>query len=67
VSVAEQTWQIRPEAQLGDRPPHPEFFFADCFRASDSATEVDDAVGWALATDPETLVLTSRILGGVAS
>ena len=66
MNVAEQRLEVAPAAQGSGGLRHPEFFFADCFGARDS-DEVDGAVGWALATDPKTLVLNPRILGGVAS
>ena len=39
-----------------------EFFFAQCFNESHSTKPIEDAVGWALETDPETLADTSRAI-----
>jgi pimeloyl-ACP methyl ester carboxylesterase len=35
-----------------------EFFFSQCFSETHSTKPTDDAVGWGLETDPETLILT---------
>jgi pimeloyl-ACP methyl ester carboxylesterase len=35
-----------------------EFFFGECFSESHSTKPIDDAVGWGLDTDPESLILT---------
>jgi pimeloyl-ACP methyl ester carboxylesterase len=35
-----------------------EFFFSQCFTEAHSTKPTDDAVGWGLETDPETLILT---------
>lgn len=40
-----------------------EFFFAQCFNEPHSTKQIEDAVGWALETDPETLANTSRAIG----
>jgi pimeloyl-ACP methyl ester carboxylesterase len=37
-----------------------EFFFGEVFVEAHSTKAVDDAVGWALETDPETLIATER-------
>ncbi len=37
-----------------------EFFFGECLPESHSTKGIDDAVGWGLETDPETLILTER-------
>jgi len=37
-----------------------QWFFADCFGERRSTTRGDVPVGWALATDPETLILCLR-------
>ena len=39
-----------------------EFFFAQCFNEPHSTKQIEDAVGWALETDPETLADTSRAI-----
>jgi pimeloyl-ACP methyl ester carboxylesterase/predicted glycosyltransferase len=39
-----------------------EFFFAQCFNEPHSTKQIEDAVGWGLQTDPETLADTSRAL-----
>ena len=40
-----------------------EFFFAKCLNEPHSTKQIEDAVGWALETDPETLANTSRAIG----
>ena len=35
-----------------------EFFFAQCFTEPHSTKQIEDAVGWGLETDAETLILT---------
>ena len=40
-----------------------EFFFAQCFSEPHSTKHIEDAVGWGLETDPETLADTSRAIG----
>ncbi|MDO8485386.1 MAG: alpha/beta hydrolase [Candidatus Limnocylindrales bacterium] len=35
-----------------------EFFFAQCFTEPHSTKQIEDAVGWGLDSDPETLILT---------
>ena len=40
-----------------------EFFFEQCFTESHSTKQIEDAVGWGLETDPETLILTDRAPG----
>jgi pimeloyl-ACP methyl ester carboxylesterase/predicted glycosyltransferase len=40
-----------------------EFFFAQCFNEPHSTKQIEDAVGWGLETDPETLANTSRAIG----
>ncbi len=37
-----------------------EFFFAQCFSEPHSTKQVEDAVGWGLETDPDTLADTNR-------
>jgi pimeloyl-ACP methyl ester carboxylesterase/predicted glycosyltransferase len=39
-----------------------EFFFAQCFNEPHSTKQIEDAVSWALETDPETLADTSRAI-----
>jgi pimeloyl-ACP methyl ester carboxylesterase/predicted glycosyltransferase len=39
-----------------------EFFFSKCFPEPHSTKQIEDAVGWALETDPETLADTSRAI-----
>jgi pimeloyl-ACP methyl ester carboxylesterase/predicted glycosyltransferase len=39
-----------------------EFFFAQCFNEPHSTKQIEDAVGWALETDPETLADTTRAI-----
>jgi pimeloyl-ACP methyl ester carboxylesterase/predicted glycosyltransferase len=39
-----------------------EFFFAQCFPEPHSTKQIEDAVGWALETDPETLADTTRAI-----
>ena len=36
------------------------FFFEQCFTESHSTKQIDDAIGWGLETDPETLILTDQ-------
>jgi pimeloyl-ACP methyl ester carboxylesterase/predicted glycosyltransferase len=40
-----------------------EFFFAKCLPEPHSTKQIEDAVGWALDTDPATLADTSRAIG----
>jgi pimeloyl-ACP methyl ester carboxylesterase len=40
-----------------------EFFFAQCFSEPHSTKQIEDAVGWGLETDPETLADTCRAIG----
>ena len=40
-----------------------EFFFEKCFSEPHSTKPIEDCVGWAEETDPETLILTSRAAG----
>ncbi len=40
-----------------------EFFFTQCFSEPHSTKHIEDAVGWGLETDPETLADTSRAIG----
>jgi pimeloyl-ACP methyl ester carboxylesterase len=40
-----------------------EFFFAQCFPEPHSTKQIEDAVGWGLDTDPETLANTTRAIG----
>ncbi|MDX6423151.1 MAG: hypothetical protein QOI67_622 [Gaiellaceae bacterium] len=39
-----------------------EFFFAQCFNEPHSTKQIEDAVGWGLETDPQTLADTTRAL-----
>ncbi len=39
-----------------------EFFFGQCFSEPHSTKQIEDAVGWALETDPETLAWTTRAI-----
>ncbi len=39
-----------------------EFFFAQCFTEPHSTKQIEDAVGWGLETDPETLSNTTRAI-----
>ncbi len=39
-----------------------EFFFAQCFSEPHSTKQIEDAVGWALETDPETLADSTRAI-----
>ncbi len=39
-----------------------EFFFSQCFNEPHSTKQVEDAVGWGLDTDPETLADTTRAI-----
>ncbi|MCP9487411.1 MAG: alpha/beta fold hydrolase [Gaiellaceae bacterium MAG52_C11] len=39
-----------------------EFFFAQCFNEPHSTKPIEDAVGWGLETDPQTLADTTRAL-----
>jgi pimeloyl-ACP methyl ester carboxylesterase len=43
-----------------------EFFFSQCFTEAHSTKPTDDAVGWGLETDPETLIL-SDIAPGIGN
>ncbi|HEY1508109.1 MAG TPA: alpha/beta hydrolase, partial [Solirubrobacteraceae bacterium] len=40
-----------------------EFFFAQCISEPHSSKQIEDGIGWALDTDPETLVDTTAALG----
>ena len=40
-----------------------EFFFSQCFSEAHSTKPTEDAVGWGLETDPETLILTELAPG----
>jgi pimeloyl-ACP methyl ester carboxylesterase len=40
-----------------------EFFFAKCFNEWHSSKQIEDCIGWALDTDPETLADTTRGIG----
>jgi len=40
-----------------------EFFFARCFTEPHSSKQIEDCIGWALDTDPETLADTTRGIG----
>jgi len=40
-----------------------EFFFAQCFTEPHSTKQIEDAVGWGLETDAETLILTEDAPG----
>ena len=40
-----------------------EFFFGECFSEAHSTKPTDDAVGWGLETDPESLILTQLAPG----
>ena len=42
---------------LRDWRSYAEFFFGECFPEPHSTKQIEDAVGWALETDPETLLL----------
>ena len=42
-----------------DYPDFLEFFFGECFSEPHSTKQIEDAVGWGLETDAETLILTS--------
>ena len=39
-----------------------EFFFAQCFNEPHSTKQIEDAIGWGLETDPETLADTTRAI-----
>ncbi len=39
-----------------------EFFFGQCFNEPHSTKQIEDAVGWGLETDPETLADTTRAI-----
>jgi hypothetical protein len=72
VTAAAAMREIVPAPEPAEMPPgHVEFFFADCFREPHHEGGIDRAVGWALATDPETLLLSvagsPRSTWGVAS
>lgn len=41
-------------------PDFLEFFFGKCFSEPHSTKQIEDAVGWGLETDPETLIRTSQ-------
>ncbi len=41
-----------------------EFFFSQCFTEPHSTKQIEDAVGWGLDSDPETLILT-ELAGGL--
>ncbi|MCI0581360.1 MAG: alpha/beta hydrolase [Chloroflexi bacterium] len=40
-----------------------EFFFGECFSEAHSTKPIDDAVGWGLETDPESLILSELAPG----
>ncbi len=40
-----------------------EFFFAKCFNEPHSSKQIEDCIGWALETDPQTLADTTRGIG----
>jgi len=40
-----------------------EFFFAKCFNEPHSTKQIEDCIGWALETDPDTLADTTRGIG----
>ena len=40
-----------------------EFFFAQCFNEAHSTKQIEDCIGWALETTPETLADTTRGIG----
>jgi pimeloyl-ACP methyl ester carboxylesterase/predicted glycosyltransferase len=44
-----------------------EFFFAQCLNEPHSAKQIEDAIGWALDTNPETLADTTRGIGARCS
>jgi len=46
-----------------DYPGFLEFFFGRSFTESHSTKQIEDAVGWGLETDPETLILTDEAPG----
>ena len=43
---------------LRDWRGYAEFFFGECFTEPHSTKQIEDAVGWSLDTDPETLLLS---------
>jgi len=45
---------------LRDWRGYAEFFFGECFSEPHSTKQIEDAVGWALETDAETLLLSFR-------
>jgi pimeloyl-ACP methyl ester carboxylesterase/predicted glycosyltransferase len=45
---------------LRDWGGYVEFFFGECFSEPHSTKQLEDAVGWALETDPETMLLSFR-------
>ena len=45
---------------LRDWRGYTEFFFGECFSEPHSTKELEDAVGWSLETDPETMLLRFR-------
>jgi pimeloyl-ACP methyl ester carboxylesterase/predicted glycosyltransferase len=45
---------------LRDWRGYAEFFFGECFSEPHSTKQIEDAVGWSLETDPETLLLSFR-------
>jgi pimeloyl-ACP methyl ester carboxylesterase/predicted glycosyltransferase len=45
---------------LRDWPGYAEFFFGECFSEPHSTKQLEDAVGWSLETDPETMLLSFR-------
>ncbi len=48
---------------LRDYPDFLEFFFAECLSEPHSTKPIEDAVGWGLETNPETLLLTEDAPG----
>jgi pimeloyl-ACP methyl ester carboxylesterase/predicted glycosyltransferase len=45
---------------LRDWGGYTEFFFGECFSEPHSTKQIEDAVGWSLETDPETMLLSFR-------
>jgi pimeloyl-ACP methyl ester carboxylesterase len=45
---------------LRDWPGYVDWFFSQCFTEPHSTKQMEDAVGWGLETDPETMLLTEE-------
>jgi pimeloyl-ACP methyl ester carboxylesterase len=59
--LADDGWATyNAHAWRRDWPGFVRFFFGQAFSERHSTKQIEDAVGWALDTDPETIILTER-------